>query len=223
MSSNPPFYIGHTHPSDGRHLTFFAQIKKNIGDNLLSDEVDIKIDIRNKNDNERLENLRKQFAEQCLHAVNAITILENKLAVLDLYIDAFNGLLTELKAFYDDGIKTSATEDRPGTSYNIQDVKVDYWLNWDLRFVHQATHTFDSTPVSVGLGILSALLVSPSILVTFLLQLLPIKLIFSHDGEDIREANLLVEKRRFLDNFINEPSIAKNTELKEAIQSRRPT
>lgn len=223
MCPKDPIYISHTHPSDGRHLSFFAKINKQTDRYDLQDELRLNIDILKKEEKERLTNLRQLLIQHYLQTIPALTILDDKLIVLDLYIEAYDKLLSELKAFYGDGITEDPTEDRTGSSYNVQDVKEDYWLNWDLRFVHQATHTFDSTPVSIGLGIFTALLVSPSILITFLLQLLPIKSCFSHDGDDFINAEPLEQKNRLFDALLKDKAIDNSSELKEAIQLRRPS
>lgn len=213
-------FISHTHPADGRHLSFFANINKMSERYELKDELEIKIDILEKQPPERLDKLRRLFIEHYLIVLAALTTLEDKLCVLELYLEAFDKLLTELKAFYDEGIQEIATADRASSSYSSRDVKVDYWFNWDLRFVYKATHTFDSFPISVGLGILSSILILPFFIPSFLLKLMPLNRLFSHDGEDISDANLEDEKNKLLGALIKEKVIQPSERQDDVIHSR---
>jgi hypothetical protein len=213
--------ISHTHPLDGRHFRFFSTMNYE-SDNIepYSKELDLEIDILKKDDTLRLRVLRQKLIKLYLEAFIALDTIEDKKLVLSLYLDAFADLFNELNAFYGEGIQSEATEDRGPTSFNVQDAKVNYWLNSPLRFVHAATHIYDSFYASFVLGFGASLLVFPFIIASSIIQVLPVKQCFSLDGDAIKKTNCEKEKVKILEQLSQEQEILNDNETLSEIKTR---
>lgn len=220
MGDSCHYTVKHTHPNDGRHLQFFAKIKYENREQALEQSLPLDVDILQADVPDRLKQLRLLFITGYISAIKSFKEDNDKAQLLSLYLDAFEALLDELKAFYGEGIKSESTDHRHASSYSSRDVKVDYWLNGDLRFVYRATHLYDSMPVSFALGCLASMLVFPSVIITFFFQCLPLKYLFNHDGEDILSAKKEVQKRSLLESLIEETDVKSDPELTQNIRQR---
>lgn len=186
MSSSTTF--GHQHV-DSRHLTFFSTLvakgpdkKPGISFNRFEDTLTITLDILTHSQQAILLQLKEKLITLFLAALPSLEIIDDKKFILDLYLIAYADILSDIKDFYDEGLGSDATNHRPASSFNIKVAKVDYYFNADIRFVTAAYAKFENCLASMIIGCLAALVASPCIIFTFLLQLLPLHTLFDNNG-----------------------------------------